>query len=218
MSALVLTGCTTSAPLTERPALVWQDGEPTGPLEANPWVQALRTSDLEGQIASATLDFTTPALYESSDLDLIASRRWMLETAARSEEWAYPPGPTPMIPVHVEESSDGDSAKVTICRASDWLISAEHPAPPTRLRGHLARINETLKDGHRLVDTGGLIPDAETANRVLGADVAAPFLSDDVERDGVCTLKDAAVGLFDPQPDVTVEYSVEDIKRPGDDG
>lgn len=211
MTIGVLTACGPAQPLEGRPNVAWLHGEPSGPLEDDPWVQAVRASELEIQIAAATLDFAEPALYETTIPDWAARAQGVVEDRARAEEWAYPPGPSPMIPVHVEEAPDGNSATVTACHTAwtEWLISPQNPEPPEP-RGYLSSYRVTLKDGKRLVDSGGAIASPESARDIAG-DAVEPLL---VGEGGLCKLDDAAIGLFDPQPDVNAKYAEEDIAMP----
>lgn len=211
LSALLLAGCF-SQPTYEHPDVVWQNGEPTGPLEDNPWVQAaVRASDLEMATAGATLDFSSEALYATTAGGHVARYRSAMDTSAQKEEWSYPPGPTPMIPIHVEESPSGNSANVTLCRARGWLVSAEAAEHTDDPNGGLVKEEVTRNGEEFIVDQGpGLT--AEIAMKQFGADAIEPFLDDRPDR--VCSLKGAAIGLFDPQPDVNYEYGPEDFRLP----
>ncbi|MBL0888134.1 hypothetical protein [Myceligenerans indicum] len=213
-ATFTLAGCSGAVPPAERPEIAWPDGTPDSPLDDNPWVQAVRAADSEAQIASATRDFSNPALYDNGTLQSVAIYLGTVEDRALDEEWAYPPGPTPMIPVHVEEAPDGQSATVTICSVAmgSWLISPENPEPPADLRGGLANRIVTIEGGQRKVEWGGGYTELETVEKKFGAAAVDPVRprSDD---EGMCSLADAKIGLFDPQPDVTVEYTPDDIKR-----
>jgi hypothetical protein len=115
-----------------------------------------------------------------------------------------------MIPVRVDEGADGTSATVYTCRVADWTISAGKPEPERPLQGRFIKLDLVLEDGHRKVDRSAILGDLDGVAYVLGKDVIAPFLDDREGSD--CNLDDAKIGLFDPQPDVTVEYGPEDIK------
>lgn len=210
-SIWTLTGCTGGPlPPAERPEVVWADGEPSGPLENDPWVQAVRASDLELRIAHATRDFSNTAIGDTTSSGPLFGLLGSVQASAKDGEWSFPPGPTPMIPVHVEEAADGKSASVYTCRAAGWTISADDPEIEDPLRGRFAELKLVLEGGHRKVDQSGTLDDLDGVAYILGKDVIAPFL--DGREGSDCNLDDAKIGLFDPQPDVTIEYTPEDIK------
>ncbi|MFC4629589.1 hypothetical protein ACFO6V_15185 [Promicromonospora alba] len=208
--ALALTGCGSVKP-DPRPEVIWPDGEPTGPLEDDPWVQAVRTSYLELDIAIATRDFSAPALRDTAPI-IRRETHAHLEDSARERAWAFTPGPRPLIPIHVDEAPNGKSATVITCYAADWYITAEDPEPPTDPRGVLLDIPVTIEDGRRMVEPGVLLNDDVVMNTMDAevAEAAEPFL--DPREDRNCLLDDAPRGYFDPAPDVTLEYSPDDIK------
>jgi hypothetical protein len=206
--AMTLTGCTTKAlPPADRPEIIWPDGEPEGPFEDNPWVQAVRESDAELMIAQVTRDFSSEKLGESSTGSLIHSRLNNIRERAEDEKRAFPLGPTPMIPMYVEDHATG--ATVYACTAQSFSVTAEDPGPGEPLLGWIEIFELVQEGGRRKVDYSG-IGTVEGAEYELGEDVVAPFLDD--REDSDCNLDDAKIGLFDPQPDVTVEYAPEDIK------
>lgn len=209
LASLALTGCGSVEP-DPRPEVVWPDGKPAGPLEDDPWVQAVRTSYLELDIAIATRDFSAPELAET-DSSAIRSTMDYVESAARNEEWVFTPGPRPLIPIHVDEAPDGKSATVIVCRATDWYITAENPEPPTNPIGILDEMRLTLEDGRHKVDLGVFLDEDIVMNRSAElAEAAEPLL--DPRENSDCLLDDAPRGYFDPPPDVTLKYSPDDIK------
>lgn len=209
LAGLALTGCGSVEP-DPRPEVVWPNGEPTGPLEDDPWVQAVRTTYLELDIAIATRDFSAPALRDT-DPDIRRATRHNLEDAAREDAWVFAPGPRPLIPIHVDEALDGKSATVITCSAAGWYITAEHPEPPADPRGVLNEMRVTLENGRRIVGGGaGLDESVLLGTSAELAEAAEPLL--DPREESQCLLDDAARGYFDPPPDVTLEYSPDDIK------
>ena len=207
---VVMAGCSDGPlPPEPRPEVLWVEGEPSGPLEDDPWVRAVRAADLENQVAITTRDFSRPVLEEISG-GMVGRTYADVQHGVRVEEWIFSPGSTPMIPVHVEEAADGQSATVAVCVAVDWRLTADDPEPPTDLRGALVLREVSLVEGERSVDFGGALIGEDAARRGLGADVVDEYL--DPREGSTCKLDDAAVGLFDPQPDVTLEYSLDDIK------
>ena len=184
---ILLAGCTPATPVPA-PTVEWSPSAPTGPYEDTDWVQAIRSYNLEWALASNSHDLTSPALAEvasSLDISLMADR---LRQSAEDGEFRFYPGPVPLEVVDLTE--DGDSARVTGCRASPaWLISKDHPEPstddPTEAVYNLVR----AESGEVRIESIG------------GSDIP-------------CDLSDAAVGLFDPQPDLTATYSPDDVKEP----
>lgn len=208
-----------------RPEVVWTEGKPDGPLEDDPWVEAVRASDLELEIAITTRDFTAQALYETTDQTVIDDTLDNLEVAADLGEWWSSPGPRPMIPIQVHEAPGGTSAAVFVCRANGWPVDAGSPVPDD-LHGGLYKVRVTIEDGHYLVDDAEEVTITDAFDW-LGADVVAPVLEgvgspeklEDIdttewynEYSYNCTLDGAAVGLFNPPPDPQAEYDRDDIR------
>lgn len=194
-----------------RPEVVWPDGQPTGPLESDAWVQAVRTSSFELDVAIATRDFSAQALRDTAPRVRRETRDY-LEDAARDEAWVFTPGPRPMIPIHVDEAPDGRSATVITCSAADWYVSAEHPEAPTDPPGTLLETRVVFEDGRRKVDQGEAL-DEDAVMNTMGAfiaEAAEPFL--DPREDSTCLLEDAARGYFVPPPEIGLEYTPNDIK------
>lgn len=185
VAGVALVGCT---PAIESPEVVWKSGPPSGELEDNPWVEAVRASDLALNVAFVTRDYTTEdvrATTVSSDIGLFSSSQ---VSRAEGKRFSTVPGPTPMIPLSVDEESE-TQAVVTVCKATNWSIDADHPSVPEQLVGEVIEYRVNLDDGDRRA--GGGAPTGEE-----------------------CDLTDASIGLFDPQPDPTETYSPDDVKAP----
>lgn len=210
--AAVFSGCSPMEP-EPRPAVQWPDGKPVGELESDPWVQAVRGADMELQIATATRDFAAPELARTTGMNLVYRHRINLESAAENKVWKYPAGPRPMIPVAVNEASDGEYASVDVCIATDWYVSAEQPGRPIDTAGTFESFSVVIDDeGLRKVsDSGPVMDDAARSE-----DIFDELRMEPPDRGGrsVCSLEDAALGYFDPLPDPTVEYGPEDIIVP----
>lgn len=182
---VLATACAPAA--VEAPTVVWQDGAPSGELEDSPWVQAVRASDLALNTAWVTRDYTAKEL-ESSTQALVPEQVYNAQVGrAGREEFTTFPGPTPMIPLSVDEESD-TQAVVRVCEATNWQISADQPDIPTELVGEIKEYRVVGTDDRR---ASGPAPTGEE-----------------------CDLDDAAIGLFDPQPDPTETYSPDDVKSP----
>jgi hypothetical protein len=185
---IALVGCTPAGPTA--PEVVWESGAPSGELESSPWVEAVRASDLALNTAFVTRDYTGDALKESTSSTLIDLAATAQVSVAKGDRFYTIPGPTPMIPLEVDEN--GDEATVTVCQAVDWYLDAEQTAAPTALRGRVMEF-QVGRDEDGTVRSQG------------GAEVAG---SDECDLDGV------SVGLFDPQPDPAETYSPDDVKVP----
>lgn len=131
LAATALTGCTTSPPSPpEVPDILWVTDEPTGPLEADEWVQTARAYELLSSVAWNAGDYTDPALARVTAPLLIQEhgRRRKAE-AGRSEGQILMAGPTPFTPASVKASTSGDRAVVTGCWVEGWFLDAETSAP-----------------------------------------------------------------------------------------
>ena len=184
---IALMGCT-PGPGVEAPEVVWQDGAPSGELEESPWVQAVRASDLALNTAWVTRDYTAKELKETTDA-LVPQQLYNAQIGeARREEFGVFPGPTPMIPLAVDEEGD-TQAVVRVCVATNWFLTADQPDVPENLVGEVKEYRVNEGGGHRRASGGA--PTAEE-----------------------CDLDGVSIGLFDPQPDPTETYSPDDVKEP----
>lgn len=183
---IALVGCT-PAPSVEAPEVAWQDGAPSGELEESPWVQAVRASDLALNTAWVTRDYTAKELEETTEA-LVPQQLYNAQIGeARREEFGVFPGPTPMIPLAVDEESD-TQAVVRVCVATNWFLTADQPDVPENLVGEVKEYRVVGTENRRAT---GPAPTAEE-----------------------CDLSDASIGLFDPLPDPTETYSPDDVKEP----
>lgn len=113
--AIALVGCT---PAAEAPEVTWQNGPPSGEWESNPWVEAVRSSDLALNTALLTRDYTSEELRSTTSASAITAFSSTQRSAAKADRYLTSPGPTPMIALGVEEA-DGE-AIVRMCQAQDW--------------------------------------------------------------------------------------------------
>jgi hypothetical protein len=177
----------------DSPAVVWPDGEPAGPWEDDPWVQAVREADLQFAIAAVTLDYTSEGLADVVGVESAADSALGRQADSFRERWGYPIGPRPMVVLDVEESEDGSSAIVSVCQDLNWWIDPDQPEPPDELNGTPWQREVTLdEEGNRTVAYygGGSGPDA------------------------TCDMSEAARGYFDPLPDPYATYAPEEVKEP----
>lgn len=186
VAGIALVGCTPS-PTVDAPEVTWQDGEPSGELEDSPWVQAVRASDLALNTAWVTRDYTAKEVEETTEA-LVSQQLYNTQVGrAGREEFGVYPGPTPMIPLSVDEESD-TRAVVRVCQATNWFVTADQPDIPDELVGEIKEYQVVGTDNRR---ASGPAPTAEE-----------------------CDLSDASIGLFAPQPDPTETYSPDDVKEP----
>lgn len=186
--AVLLAGCTPAPEPAPAPTIAWSPAEPSGTYEDTDWVQTIRIYTREWALAFNSHDFTSPALAEvvsSSQISRLAREQ---RGFAEDSEYKYFPGPLPSTVVSLTE--DGDTARVIVCEPTPaWLISKDHPEPS--LDGATEAIyNLTRTD------------DGAVRIESIGA------------TEQTCDLSDASIGTFDPQPDLSVSYSADDVKAP----
>ncbi|WP_040568848.1 hypothetical protein [Microbacterium algeriense] len=182
---IALVGCT---PAAEAPEVTWQSGPPSGEWESDPWVEAVRASDLALNTALVTRDYTSEELRSTTSSSAIKAFSSAQTSAAKGNRHFTSPGPTPMIPLDVEES-DGE-AIVRMCQAQDWVLTADKPTAPTELQGQVAEFRVVMRDGGERRSEGAALKLEE------------------------CDLDGVSIGLFDPQPDPSETYSPDDVKEP----
>lgn len=186
IGGVALAGCTPAA--VAAPEVSWQGGKPSGTFESDPWVEAVRASDLALNAAIVTRDYTGEDLQATTSTTAIKRVASAQRSSAEGDRFFTSPGPTPMIPLSVDE--EGDEAVVTVCQAQDWYLDADQTSAPEDLKGQVAEFRVVLRDGDQRRSEGGAVRAEE------------------------CDLTGASIGLFDPQPDPTETYSPDDVKAP----
>lgn len=171
------------------PTVVWASAAPQGPLEADPWVVAVRAS-LEAQaIAMNRNDFSLSELTTTTGYDL----RSRLYGAARdrvtnSGGTEILPGPLPFAPVEVTGGPDEENTSVRGCVAERWASEAGTAPAAPGARGIEYRLEQV--DGARIVTSTVNLPELDCSNVEL------------------------AVALFDPLPEPSTVDDPEQIVRP----
>lgn len=193
LAALALGSLAACTPTDDEPApvptTVWTAAAPEGPLEADPWVVAVRAS-LEAQaIAMNRNDFSLSELTATTGYDL----RSRLYGAARdrvtnSGGTEILPGPLPFAPVEVTGGPDEETASVRGCVAERWASDAGTAPASPGARGIEYRLEQ--EDGARIVTSTVNLPELDCSNVEL------------------------AVALFDPVPEPSTVDDVEQIVRP----
>lgn len=168
-------------PTVER-SLVWLDGEPDGPLERDPWVQATRRAELVRALAAATADLSDPDL---SSLWAEPYVRDFAESARATIAGSFAEvllGPQPFTPVEVVVATDGLAAEVMGC--ADPVDKLESPvALPWPVTEASSPFVYSMRD-------------VDGTRQITRADVA-----DDVGR-GYCDGVVIHHGALDPAPDL----------------
>jgi hypothetical protein len=196
VSGVLLVGC--GGPEVPGPAptpsVVWSEGEPTGELESDPWVQAIRAAALPEAVAFNGLDTRSPSLHATWTPAWIREMNGLLDEGARdnTEDGALRvPGPRPFDPLVVEISADGKNAEVVGCTVFDW---------------GMRRDDRSFDDGTEMVNGHYDV--------VRSADGA--YLVDRFTLSGTaCESENLSVGTFDPLPDGDWDYWQEDILKGG---
>ncbi|MCU1404298.1 MAG: hypothetical protein JWQ43_601 [Glaciihabitans sp.] len=167
------------------------------PLETNRYVEAARAADLGYTVAHNAADFTIEQLtatHTGDEVYKIATGFDATYVSGSSDPQVFP-GPAIRLPLEVVENSAGDGATITYCEVRDnWLLSAD--SSDTRLdlsAGTMLTVDIVTKES-----TGELVEAREVAS------------SD------ACDATGAAVGRFDPVPDVPEALDENDVRFPAD--
>lgn len=177
------------------PTIVWENGEPSGGLEDDPYVQAARAEDTGYLMAVNAQDFSIPE-FTSTHTAEDAQEFYEFHIEEFVDGGGMPvafAGPSILLPLEVHENEAGDGADVLFCDASvDWAMTSEFPEPAY-----------DLESGETLTIT--IITDPETGNLVFGGE----------DRTGEsCDATGAPVGRFDPQPTIRDSISLDDVTAP----
>lgn len=171
------------------PDIVWEPSEPTGPLEGDPYVQAVRAANLGWVLANNTRDFTIAQLTDTTTVEQIDAyfQRFLQTRGERNPEAVAIPGPVPSSVISVTEHADGNGADVVMCDViGEWFVSEEHP-------------EATIDDVRPSVTVYSVIDDGG----VLKVDALSGG-------EGECESTGISVGRFDPAP----EPSSGDLRPP----
>lgn len=192
-------GCSNgSEPSTlETPAIVWPDGEPTGPYEDSEWVKAIRARDVSWAVADSQLDYSDPTLVEQLGYARAQDAAESAESARRryaagGEEWivrtSVLDGPQGRAVLDLFEISDAE-VEVVLCSS----VPDENPDFRT-----VSTVRVTRDDAGRYRVEGTRDPVPEVATKTW----------DDYQAE--CDGADIRRGYFDPpfepnlDPDATV--------------
>jgi len=109
-----LAACAIEEPVPT-PTVVWVDGAPTGPLEADPWVRAVRAGDLAYVLAHNAADFSGEDLLTTWHEYTVMKFVQQARGDVMYDQVEVFLGPGPFTPLDVVVADDGRSAKVVGC-------------------------------------------------------------------------------------------------------
>ncbi|MHA7135351.1 hypothetical protein [Oerskovia turbata] len=183
------------------PDIRWEGGEPSGPLETDPWVQAVRASELNRALAVNAHDFSDLDLWNSRSPALISLSEH--RTGARAVSEPNDPlvalGPLAFEPLRVEVDPSGERATVVVCEyGGTWVTLQDMTVDLEAEWEYSAYEVVTGEDGHLRAGSGQLPQD------ILDAGRAARSLA--------CEPSQRSIGWFDPAPVVT-PFDPEDVVR-----
>ncbi|MCC2333625.1 hypothetical protein [Cellulomonas wangsupingiae] len=185
------------------PMVSWQGGPPSGELERDPWVRAVRAGELAFAAASNAANFTDEALAQTWSNSAVL---WMADLARTDLDHGSPYvalGPRPLTPLAVELDEEGRSALVAVC-ADDLAVAGEQPSGDRQGRHAQVYRLELGDDGERRI-VGSNAPDGDFRLPDGG------LLTDEY-----CSSVAIARGLFDPAPDLEplLELDGDDVLAP----
>ena len=194
----------TDAALPTKPELVWVDGAPSGTLESDGWVKAVRDAELAFAWASNEADFTLPEVTSTwSNFSIHSFAASVQADLLHGTPRVYL-GPVPLAPVAVQVDDDGKGADVAACvdavetqptydDGNDWPLLRYYPLELTEsgdrrmARGRPSHEPFLLPDGSELTDeycktltipraVFNPVPDLEALARKDREDVLVPPL------------------------------------------
>ncbi|PJJ70498.1 hypothetical protein CLV46_0020 [Diaminobutyricimonas aerilata] len=186
----LLSGCSRPQFVSEpnkvaEPDVVWSQ-EPNGPLDNDPYVQWLRGYFESYQLAVNTQDFSIAQLREHRTEEQVLNLYESFdETHSPSHLFG---GPWIFEPLSVEPDGEG-GAVIEVCRPAHGTYEV------SRKTGEITsepNLDDTRIDGYVIVADG---PGEMHVSKIYGA-------SPSFEGREKCTLDNAAVGVYDPLPEV----------------
>ena len=207
---LMVSGCGEPVPtVMEPPRIVWQDGKaPDSPLEADPWVQAMRARDLGVTMAWNTGDFTIRQLtdYESDEFVVDMAERYV----AHGDDPSVYVGPMPFEPLAVTELPDGSAAAVRACFLY-WSMS-KHATEPW--------IYDVFGEPERVATIGvWYLGFEEGTGERHSLDSDDPRIEEFDEsvtegEDEECDPDSVPFGLYDPEPELPPTPVTKPVRAP----
>lgn len=203
-----LVGCSPAASDAVRPSdlatpdLRWEGSEPSGPLELDPWVQAVRSSELNFAVAANAHDFSDLDLWNTASGIEIRSAEARVVDLARSER--QDPnvvlGPFAFEPLRVDVDPSGELATVVVCGFGGTWVSLQDMTVDLEADWEYSAYKVVRgEDGHLRAGAGGQLP-----QEILDQGRVARSLA--------CEPSQRSIGWFDPVPVVT-PFGPEDVVR-----
>ena len=133
-AALVLTlaltgaGCSSGPEPLVVPEVRWPQGEPSGELESDPWVQAAREYEVLFAAAWNAHDWSDPALLDVVSGSIVGRTASGQRDALDQGRYFTLVGPMPFEPLSVEETGP-DKAEVVVCAYATWSLASGQVAP-----------------------------------------------------------------------------------------
>ncbi|MCM0639515.1 hypothetical protein [Cellulomonas wangsupingiae] len=190
ISLLLLGGCNPEAPRpVPTPSIAWRGARPTGDLEDDAWVKALRESAVALAAATNAANYTDESLMRTWDEGLVLRAAQRARNSLDHGSASVALGPRPFTPVDVQLLDGGQRADVWICTEpmpmlekspSEVLVEAEAKLYGLRLDA----------DGERRItaatppDERHVLPDGQQFD------------------DDYCDSVPIARALFEPAPDL----------------
>lgn len=194
LAVVGLVGCTTEEPAPIDPEVRWVGAAPSGRLDRDPWVRAVRAELVAEAVARNRNDFSLDAFAKTATPEYIGEASGTAIEALRANETTtLLPGPLPFTPTQVEVGywdQGDDVAAVRGCVAGNWSMDPGDSLGHLRAFGREFRLERDHAGVMRVASTAGL-PDAE-------CDDAGPL----------------PVALFDPVPEPSGVTAPGDLVRP----
>ncbi len=207
---LVVSGCGEPSPtVMESPRIVWQDGRaPDSPLEADPWVQAMRARDLGVSMAWNSGDFTIRQLTDyESDEDVARIVEYYV---VQGDDPSVDVGPMPFEPLAVTELPDGSAAAVRACFLEKSM--SEHATEPW--------IYDVFGEPERVATIGvwfwGFEEGTGERHRLDSDDPRIEEFDESVTdgEDEECDPESVPFGLYDPEPQLPEAPVTKPVRAP----
>lgn len=198
---LAVAGCSQGAPrpvLT--PDVVWDAGPPSGEIESDPWVRAVRAGELAYATATNVADFSDPSMTATWSRNTLVWFGSLASGRLADGRARVVLGPMPFTALAVDVEGDGARATVLGCTAGlatdpDESSALERSQWP-QAYSYLLELGD---DGHRRIVGAGRFQEEYT------------LPSGENLTDETCADVQIAHGLFDPAP------SLADLKKLGSD-
>ncbi len=194
LMTLGISGCTTEQEAPDYPDVRWVGAAPTGSLERDPWVGAVRTELAAEAVARNRNDFSIPELAASATSSYVDRESAdAVQTLRNHGSTTLVPGPLPFAPTEVEvgyRDQGEDFAAVRGCVAGNWSMDPGESLGDMSGFGREYRLERDHAGSIRVASVSGLPG--------LGCDTVGPL----------------PVAVFDPVPEPSGVTDSGDLVRP----